>query len=90
IEIGREEGLLNAEVLSNEELEENEYGNPSGDSFPNPFFDKDKNNHNENNRDVYKSSNMGLSGAPESENIKQPNEEAHIMPKDYEEIRSRE
>ncbi|GKF46002.1 hypothetical protein Tco_0135804, partial [Tanacetum coccineum] len=61
------------EVSSNEELEENEYGNPPKDSFPNPYFDKDTIDHNENNRDTYKSSSMGLNGAPESENVKQPN-----------------
>ncbi|GJS66242.1 hypothetical protein Tco_0680806 [Tanacetum coccineum] len=76
IEIGKEEGLLNDEVSSNEEWEEQEYGNPPKDSFPKPCFEMDKNNHNENNRNTYKSSGMDLSGAPQSENINnaQPNE----------------
>ncbi|GJV39157.1 hypothetical protein Tco_1417597 [Tanacetum coccineum] len=76
IEIGKEEGLLNDEVLSNEECEEQEYGNPPKDSFPKPCFKMDKNNHNENNRNTYKSSGMDLSGAPQYENINnaQPNE----------------
>ncbi|GKE65574.1 hypothetical protein Tco_1519735 [Tanacetum coccineum] len=75
-EIGKEEGLLNDEVSSNEEWEEQEYGNPPKDSFPKPCFEMDKNNHNENNRNTYKSSGMDLSGAPQSKNINnaQPNE----------------
>ncbi|GJY63784.1 hypothetical protein Tco_0465244 [Tanacetum coccineum] len=76
IEIGKEEGLLNDEVSSNEEWEEQEYGNPPKDSFPKPCFEMDKNNHNENNRNTYKSSGMDLSSAPQYENINnaQPNE----------------
>ncbi|GJW92415.1 hypothetical protein Tco_0169968 [Tanacetum coccineum] len=50
IEIGKEEGLLNDEVSSNEEWEEHEYGNPLKDSFPKPYFEMNKNDHNENNR----------------------------------------
>ncbi|GJZ56506.1 hypothetical protein Tco_0611699 [Tanacetum coccineum] len=50
IEIGNEEGLLNDEVLSDEEWEEHEYGNPPNDSFPKPYLninnEKDKNHHN--------------------------------------------
>ncbi|GJY40590.1 hypothetical protein Tco_0427860 [Tanacetum coccineum] len=72
IEIGKEEGLLNDEVSSNEEWEEQEYGNPSKDSFPKPCFEMDKNNHNENNRNTYKSSGMDLSGTPQYENINNP------------------
>ncbi|GJV12622.1 hypothetical protein Tco_1354163 [Tanacetum coccineum] len=73
----KEEGLLNDEVSSDEEWEEQEYGNPPKDSFPKPYFKMDKNNHNEKNRNTYKSSDMDLSGAPQSENInnEQPNEE---------------
>ncbi|GJR24316.1 hypothetical protein Tco_0972843, partial [Tanacetum coccineum] len=56
IEIRKEEGLLNDEVSSDEEWEEQEYGNPPKDSFPKPYFEMDKNNHNENNRNTYKSS----------------------------------
>ncbi|GJU58076.1 reverse transcriptase domain-containing protein [Tanacetum coccineum] len=76
IEIGNEEGLLNNEVSSDEEWEEQEYGNPPKDSFPKPYFETDKYNHNENNRNTYKSSGMDLSGAPQYENINngQPNE----------------
>ncbi|GJY85724.1 hypothetical protein Tco_0499750 [Tanacetum coccineum] len=75
-EIRKEEGLLNDEVSSDEEWEEQEYGNPPKDSFPKPYFEMNKNNHNENNRNTYKSSGMDLSGAPQSENInnEQPNE----------------
>ncbi|GJX34313.1 protein FAR1-related sequence 5, partial [Tanacetum coccineum] len=51
IEIGKEEGLLNDEVSSNEEWKEQEYGNPPKDSFPKPCFEMDKNNHNENNQE---------------------------------------
>ncbi|GJS10904.1 hypothetical protein Tco_0367700 [Tanacetum coccineum] len=58
IEIGKEEGLLNDEVSSDEEWEEQEYENPPKDSFPKPYFEMDKNNHNENNRNTYKSSGM--------------------------------
>ncbi|GJX04553.1 hypothetical protein Tco_0190469 [Tanacetum coccineum] len=76
IEIRKEEGLLNDEVSSNEEWGEQEYGNPPKDSFPKPYFEMDKNNHNEKNKNTYKSSDMDLSGAPQSENInnEQPNE----------------
>ncbi|GJY06893.1 hypothetical protein Tco_0373947 [Tanacetum coccineum] len=76
----KEEGLLSDEVLSNKEWEEHEYGNPPNDSFPKPYLninnEKDKNHHNENNRDADKSSGMDLSGAPQSKNIsnQQPNE----------------
>ncbi|GJY97427.1 hypothetical protein Tco_0514337 [Tanacetum coccineum] len=52
IEIGKVEGLLNDKVSSNEEWKEQEYGNPPKDSFPKPCFVMDKNNHNENNKDV--------------------------------------
>ncbi|GKE43004.1 hypothetical protein Tco_1470288 [Tanacetum coccineum] len=69
LKIGKEEGLLNDEVSSNEEWKEQEYGNPPKDSFPKPYFEMDKNNHNENNRNTCKSSGMDLSGAPQSENI---------------------
>ncbi|GJV65550.1 hypothetical protein Tco_1476378 [Tanacetum coccineum] len=70
IEIGKEEGLLNDEVSSDEEWEEHEYENPPNDSFPKPYL-----NINENNGDADKSSGMDLSGAPQSENIsnEQPN-----------------
>ncbi|GJT34268.1 hypothetical protein Tco_0924687 [Tanacetum coccineum] len=80
IEIGNEEGLLNDEVLSDEEWEEHEYGNPPNDSFPKPYLninnEKDKNHHNENNGDTKKLSGMDLSGTPRSEKInnEQPNE----------------
>ncbi|GJR71030.1 ribonuclease H-like domain-containing protein [Tanacetum coccineum] len=76
IEIEKKEGLLNDEVSSDEEWEKQEYGNPPKDSFPKPYFEMDKNNHNENNRNTYESSGMDLSGAPQSENInnEQPNE----------------
>ncbi|GJW83147.1 hypothetical protein Tco_0156292 [Tanacetum coccineum] len=82
-EIGNEEGLLNDKVLSDEEWEEHEYGNPPNDSFPKPYLninnEKDKNHHNENNRDADKLSGMDLSGAPQSEKInnEQPNEGVH-------------
>ncbi|GJZ45942.1 hypothetical protein Tco_0593538 [Tanacetum coccineum] len=73
IEIGKEEGLLNDEVSSNEEWEEQEYGNPPNDSFPKPYLninnEKDKNHHNENSRDAEKLSGIDLSGAPHSEKI---------------------
>ncbi|GJV35073.1 hypothetical protein Tco_1407550 [Tanacetum coccineum] len=76
IEIRKEEGLLNDEVSSDEEWEEQEYGNPLKDSFPKPYYEMDKKNHNENNKNTYKSSGMDLSGVPQSENInnEQPNE----------------
>ncbi|GKD63373.1 hypothetical protein Tco_1305481 [Tanacetum coccineum] len=76
LQIRKEEGLLNDEVSSDEEWEEQEYWNPPKDSFPKPYFEMNKNNHNENNRNTYKSSGMDLSGAPQSENInnEQPNE----------------
>ncbi|GKE97912.1 hypothetical protein Tco_0021263 [Tanacetum coccineum] len=76
IEIGKEEGLLNDVVSSDEEWEEQEYGNPLKYSFPKPYFEMDKNNHNENNMSTYKSSGINLSGAPQSENINnaQPDE----------------
>ncbi|GJS94444.1 hypothetical protein Tco_0801412 [Tanacetum coccineum] len=76
IKIRKEEGLLNDEVSSNEEWEEQEYENPPKDLFFKPCFEMDKNNHNENNRNTYKMSGMDLSGAPQSENINdaQPNE----------------
>ncbi|GJR96927.1 hypothetical protein Tco_0269101 [Tanacetum coccineum] len=76
IEIGKEEGLLNDKVSSDEEWEEQEYENPPKDSFLKPYFEMDKNNHNENNKNTYKSSCMDLSGAPQSKNInnEQPNE----------------
>ncbi|GJX54063.1 hypothetical protein Tco_0282432 [Tanacetum coccineum] len=45
-EIGKEEGLLNDEVSSDEEWEEHEYGNPLKDSFPKPYFEMNKNDHN--------------------------------------------
>ncbi|GKA49015.1 hypothetical protein Tco_0741973 [Tanacetum coccineum] len=76
----KEEGLLSDEVLSNKEWEEHKYGNPPNDSFPKPYLninnEKDKNHHNENNKDTDKSSGMDLSGAPQYENIsnQQPNE----------------
>ncbi|GJV01723.1 hypothetical protein Tco_1335292 [Tanacetum coccineum] len=79
IEIGNKGGLLNDEVSSDEEWEEREYGNSPNDSFPKPYLnvnnEKDKNHHNENNRDTNKLSGMDLSGAPQSEKInnKQPN-----------------
>ncbi|GJR79051.1 hypothetical protein Tco_0149836 [Tanacetum coccineum] len=79
IEIGKEEGLLKDEVLSNKEWEEHEYGNPPNDSFPKPHLnisnEKDKDHHNENNGDADKLSGMDLSGAPQSEkkNNEQPN-----------------
>ncbi|GJU69788.1 hypothetical protein Tco_1256047 [Tanacetum coccineum] len=38
IEIGNEEGLLNDEVLSDEEWKEHKYGNPPNDSFSNPYL----------------------------------------------------
>ncbi|GKB36715.1 hypothetical protein Tco_0881657 [Tanacetum coccineum] len=76
IEIYKVEGLLNDEVSSDEDWEEQEYENPPKYSFPKPYFEMDKNNHNENNSNTYKSSGMDLSGAPQSENInnEQPNE----------------
>ncbi|GKE47093.1 hypothetical protein Tco_1478351 [Tanacetum coccineum] len=80
IDIGNKEGLLNDEVSSDEEWVEHEYGNPPNDSFPKPYLninnEKDKNHHNENNKDTDKLSGMDLSGAPQSEKInnKQPNE----------------
>ncbi|GKE15049.1 hypothetical protein Tco_1422626, partial [Tanacetum coccineum] len=58
IEIRKEEGLLNDEVSIDEEWEEQEYGNPPKDSFPKPYFEMDKNNHNEKNKNTYKSSDM--------------------------------
>ncbi|GKC15859.1 hypothetical protein Tco_1012641 [Tanacetum coccineum] len=68
-EIGNEEGLLNDEVSSDEEWEEHEYGNPPNDSFPKPYLNinnkKDKNHHNENNKDT----GMDLSNASHSEKI---------------------
>ncbi|GKB35992.1 hypothetical protein Tco_0880934 [Tanacetum coccineum] len=77
-EIGKEEGLLNDEVSSDEEWEEHEYGNPPNDSFPKPYLNinNEKDNNHHNNGDADKSSGMDLSGAPQSENInnKQPNE----------------
>ncbi|GJQ99452.1 hypothetical protein Tco_0522437 [Tanacetum coccineum] len=79
IEIGNEEGLLNDEVSSDKEWKEHEYKNPPNDSFPKPYLninnEKDKNNHNENNKDADKLSGMNLSGAPHSEKInnQQPN-----------------
>ncbi|GJS64599.1 RNA-directed DNA polymerase, eukaryota, reverse transcriptase zinc-binding domain protein [Tanacetum coccineum] len=75
-EIYKVEGLLNDEVSSDEDWEEQEYENPPKYSFPKPYFEMDKNNHNENNSNTYKSSGMDLSGAPQSENInnEQPNE----------------
>ncbi|GJX93537.1 hypothetical protein Tco_0348123 [Tanacetum coccineum] len=74
--IAKEEGLLNDKVSRNEEWEEQEYENPHKDSFPKPCFEMDKNNHNENNMNTYKSTGMDLSGTPQSENINnaQPNE----------------
>ncbi|GJW70389.1 hypothetical protein Tco_0127306 [Tanacetum coccineum] len=80
IEIGNEEGLLNDEISSDEELKEHEYGNPPNDLCPKPSLninnEKDKNHHNENNEDANKLSGMNLSGEPYSEKInnKQPNE----------------
>ncbi|GJR37930.1 hypothetical protein Tco_1213614 [Tanacetum coccineum] len=73
IEIGKDEGLLNDEVSSDEEWEEHEYGNPPNGSFPKPYFEIDKN---KNNMDAYNSSGTDLSGAPQFENInnEQPNE----------------
>ncbi|GKC78363.1 hypothetical protein Tco_1129137, partial [Tanacetum coccineum] len=70
------EGLLNDKVSSNEEWDEQEYENPPKDSFPKPCFEMDKNKHNENNLNTYKSTGMDLSGAPQYENINnaQPNE----------------
>ncbi|GKE56071.1 hypothetical protein Tco_1495256, partial [Tanacetum coccineum] len=74
--IGKDEGQLNDEVSSDEEWDKHEYGNPPKDLFPKPYFEMDKINHNENNRDAYKLSGMNLSGAPQSEDInnEQPNE----------------
>ncbi|GJR99948.1 reverse transcriptase domain-containing protein [Tanacetum coccineum] len=71
--IRKEEGLLNDEVLSDEEWEEHEYGSLPNDSFPKPYFEIDKN---KNNEDAYNSSGMDLSDAPQFENInnEQPNE----------------
>ncbi|GJZ01396.1 putative nucleotidyltransferase, ribonuclease H [Tanacetum coccineum] len=80
IEIGNEEGLLNDEISSDEELKEHEYWNPPNDLCPKPSLninnEKDKNHHNENNEDANKLSGMNLSGEPYSEKInnKQPNE----------------
>ncbi|GJZ97085.1 hypothetical protein Tco_0669419 [Tanacetum coccineum] len=78
IEIGKEEGLLNDEVSSDEEWEEHEYGNPANDSFPKPYLNinNEKDNNHHNNGDTDKSSGMDLSSAPQSENInnEQPNE----------------
>ncbi|GJR29579.1 hypothetical protein Tco_1105811 [Tanacetum coccineum] len=80
IEIGNEEGLLNDEVLSDEEWEEHEYGTHPNDSFPKPYLninnEKDKNHHNENNKDIDKLSGIDLSGVPHSKKInnEQPNE----------------
>ncbi|GKE89360.1 hypothetical protein Tco_1566835 [Tanacetum coccineum] len=51
IEIGKEEGLLNDDVSSDEEWEEHEYGNSPNDSFPKPYLnvsnERDKGHHNE-------------------------------------------
>ncbi|GJV93670.1 hypothetical protein Tco_1541483 [Tanacetum coccineum] len=71
IEIGKEEGLMNDEVSSDEEWEEHEYGNPPNDSFPKPYLNinNEKDNNHHNNGDTDKSSGMDLSGAPQSENI---------------------
>ncbi|GJX50370.1 hypothetical protein Tco_0277215 [Tanacetum coccineum] len=80
IEIGKEEGLLNDDVSSDEEWEEHEYGNPPNDSFPKPYLnvsnERDKGHHNEKNGDADKLSAMDLSGAPQSEiiNNEQPTE----------------
>ncbi|GKD79201.1 hypothetical protein Tco_1341822, partial [Tanacetum coccineum] len=76
IEIGKEEGLLNDEVSSDEEWEEHEYGNPLKDSFPKPY-EMDKNDHNENKMNAYKLNGIDLSGVSQSEGInnEQPNEE---------------
>ncbi|GKE77736.1 hypothetical protein Tco_1543856 [Tanacetum coccineum] len=73
IEIVKEEGLSNDEVLNDEELEEHEYESPPNDSFPKSYFEIDKN---KNNGDAYNSSGTDLSGAPQFENInnEQPNE----------------
>ncbi|GJT70810.1 hypothetical protein Tco_1030096 [Tanacetum coccineum] len=57
-EEGNKEGLLNDEVSSNEEWEEHEYGTHPNDSFPKSYLninnEKDKNHHNENNKDTDK------------------------------------
>ncbi|GJR98334.1 hypothetical protein Tco_0270508 [Tanacetum coccineum] len=64
-EIGNEEGLLNDEVSSDKEWKEHEYRNPPNDSFPKPYLNinhkKDKNHHNEKNRDTDKLSGLGVS-----------------------------
>ncbi|GKD81553.1 hypothetical protein Tco_1348392, partial [Tanacetum coccineum] len=62
-------------IKNDDEWEKQEYGNPPKDLFPKPYFEMDKNDHNENNGDTYKSSGMDLSGAPQSEKInhEQPN-----------------
>ncbi|GJT86412.1 hypothetical protein Tco_1068129 [Tanacetum coccineum] len=78
--IGNEEGLLNDEVLSDEEWDGHEYWNPLNDLFHKPNLNinnkMDKNHHNENNGDANKLGGMDLSGTPHSEKInnKQPNE----------------
>ncbi|GKB72462.1 hypothetical protein Tco_0933874 [Tanacetum coccineum] len=78
-EIGNKEGLLNDEVLSDEEWEEHEYRNPPNDSYPKPYLninnEMDKNHHNENNKNTNKLSGMGLSGVPQFVKInnEQPN-----------------
>ncbi|GJX02585.1 hypothetical protein Tco_0186498 [Tanacetum coccineum] len=80
IEIGKEEGLLNDEVLSDEEWEGHEYGSPPNDSFPKPYFEIDKN---KNNGDACNSSGTDLSGAPQFENTnnEQTNEGICIVDK---------
>ncbi|GJX30188.1 hypothetical protein Tco_0238267 [Tanacetum coccineum] len=87
IEIGKEEGLLNDDVSSDEEWEEHEYRNPPNDSFPKPYLnisnERDKAHHNENNGDLDKLSGIDLSGAPQSEKInnEQPNEGVYKVDK---------
>ncbi|GJZ96210.1 hypothetical protein Tco_0668544 [Tanacetum coccineum] len=60
-------------VSSDEEWEEQEYGNPHNDSFPKPYLNtnnvRDKSYHNENNGDTNKSGDMVLSGAPYFEEL---------------------
>ncbi|GKA78951.1 hypothetical protein Tco_0785488 [Tanacetum coccineum] len=78
--IGKEEELLNEEVLSDDEWEEHEFRNPPNNSFPKPYLniknEENKNHYDQNNRDANKSNGMDLSGTPRYENInnEQPNE----------------
>ncbi|GJW49432.1 hypothetical protein Tco_0090783 [Tanacetum coccineum] len=60
-------------VSSDEEWEENKYGNPPNDSFPKPYLntnnERDKSYHKENNEDTNKSGDKVLSGGPYSEEL---------------------